>query len=207
MLINLSENDKRAFNLIRNKLIHEGRKPTLREINEVTGGKSPRSASIVIDRLVDMGMLKKVGDNLRLVENSILNPLSIETTNIPLVGTVTCGMPMLAEENIEAYIPISTNLAKKGSRYFLLRASGDSMNEAGINNKDILLIKQQNTADTGQQVVALINDEATVKIFERTSSAIILRPKSSNKIHKPIILTDNCQIQGVVVAVLPPDLI
>lgn len=206
MLINLTDSDKKAFNLIRNRLIHDGKKPTLREINEVTGGKSPRSASIVIERLVKMGMLKWVGDNLRLVENSLLNPTSIETVNIPLVGTVTCGLPMLAEENIETIIAISTNLAKRGGNYFLLRASGDSMNLVGINDRDIILIKQQSTAENNDKVVALINDEATVKIFERTSSAIILRPKSTNSIHKPIVLTDNCQIQGVVVAVLPPDL-
>jgi len=206
MLINLSDTDKKAFNLIRNKLIHEGRKPTLREINEVTGGRSPRSASIVIERLVRMGLLKKVGNNLRLRENPLINPSSIETVDIPLVGTVTCGVPILATENIEALIPVSTQLARKGSNYFLLRASGESMNDAGINGGDILLIRQQSTAYNGEKVVALINDEATVKIFDRTDSAIILRPKSSDTSYKPIIVTDNCQIQGVVIAVLPPDL-
>ncbi len=186
--------------------MHEGRKPTLREINEVTGGKSPRSASIVIDRLVKLGMLRITGNNLRLTGNPALNPSSIETIDVPLVGTVTCGLPMLAIENIETVIPVSTKLAKKGSTYFLLRASGDSMNEAEINNGDILLVRQQSSADDGQKVVALINDEATVKILERRGSAVILRPKSSNKNYKPIILTDNCQIQGVVIAVLPSDL-
>lgn len=206
MLVNLSDGDKKAFNLIRNKLVHEGKKPTLREINEVTGGKSPRSASIVIDRFVKLGLLKRTGVKIRLSEEAVTNTASIETVTIPLVGTVTCGVPMLAVENIEAYISVSTNLAKKGSPYFLLRASGDSMNEAGIQNKDILLVRQQSSAEDGQKVVALINDEATVKIFERKNSAIILRPKSSNKVHKPIILTNNCQIQGVVIAVLPSDL-
>lgn len=207
MLIQLNEKDKKAFNLIRTKLIQEGKKPTLEEINKVTGGKSPRSASIVIERLVRLGFLKWVGVNLRLVENSPLNPVSIETVDVPLVGIVTCGLPMLAEENIETYLQVSTNLAKKGSKYFLLRASGTSMNEAGIQDQDILLIKQQAVADNGQKVVALINDEATVKIFERTRSAIILRPKSTDPKHKPIVVTEDCQIQGVVVAVLPPDLI
>ena len=206
MLINLNDSDKKALYLIRNKLIHEGKKPTLREINEVTGGKSPRSASIVIDRLVRLGFLIRNGDKLRLTEHAVMNTASIETVNIPLIGTVTCGLPILAVENIEAYIPVSTSLAKKGSQYFLLRASGDSMNEAGIQDKDILLVRQQSTAETGQKVVALINDEATVKILERGNSIVILRPKSSNKNYKPIILTDNCQIQGVVVAVLPSDL-
>lgn len=206
MLINLSDTDKKAFNLIRNKLIHAGKKPTLREINEVTGGKSPRSASIVIERLTRMGLLRRVGDNLRLVENSLMSPTSIETVNVPLVGTVTCGLPILAVENIEATIQVSTNLARKGSKYFLLRASGTSMNQAGINEGDILLVRQQSTANKGEKVVALINDEATVKIFDRTDFAIILRPKSSDTSHKPIVVTDNCQIQGVVIAVLPSDL-
>ncbi len=68
------------------------------------------------------------------------------------------------------------------------------------------MIRQQAVAEDGDKVVALINDEATVKIFEQADGAVILRPKSSNKKHKPIILTDNCVIQGVVVAVLPGDL-
>lgn len=206
MIYNLSDTDKKALNLIKTKIINEGRKPTLREINEVTGGKSPRSASIVIDRLERMGLLKKLGTNLHLTENNSNSHLSIETIDVPLVGTVTCGLPMLAQENIEAYIPVSTALAKRSSKYFLLRASGTSMNNAGINDRDIVLIKQQNTADNGDKVVALINDEATIKIFERSNSVIILRPKSRDEKHKPILLTENCQIQGIVIAVLPPDL-
>jgi len=206
MIYNLSETDKKALNLIKNMIINEGRKPTLKEINEVTGGKSPRSASIVIDRLERNGLIRKIGNNLHLTENSTHDQISIETVQVPLIGTVTCGLPMLAQENIEAFIPVSINLAKRGSKYFLLRVSGTSMNMAGINDKDILLVKQQNTADNGERIVALINDEATVKIFERTGSIVILRPKSTDQKHKPIILTDNCQIQGIVIAVLPSDL-
>lgn len=207
MIINLKDSDKKAYNLIRNKILTEGQGPTLKEINAITGGKSPRSASIVLDRLERIGLIKKTGNKLRLTPNPEINPSSVETVEIPLVGTVTCGMPMFAEENIEGYIPISTNLAKKNSRYFLLRAAGTSMNLAGINDKDILLIRQQNTANDGESVVILINDSATVKAFYKSKNAIILRPKSTDSKHKPIVLTENCQIQGVVVAVLPPDLI
>lgn len=206
MIYNLSNTEKKAYSLIKKILINEGRKPTLKEINEVTGGKSPRSASIVIDRLEKIGLLKKVGSNLQLTENKTNDQISIETVDVPLIGSVMCGLPMFAHENIEAYIPVSTDLAKRGAKYFLLRASGTSMNQAGIKDKDIILIKQQNMAENGDRVVALINDEATVKIFERTTSAIILRPKSTEQKHKPIILTDNCQIQGIVIAVLPSDL-
>jgi repressor LexA len=205
MAIDLDEKDKKAYSLIRNKLIHEGKRPTLKEINAVTGGKSPRSASLVIDRLVRMKLLRKSGKNLKLAESPLLNTNSIATMDIPLVGSVACGLPILAQENIEGYIPISTAFARKGSQYFLLRASGDSMNEAGINDGDILLVRQQNHAENGKKVIALINDEATVKILDRRDGAVILRPKSSNPTHKPIIVTENCQIQGEVVTVLPGD--
>jgi repressor LexA len=201
---NLSDKDKKAFALIRNKIIHYGKSPTLSEINEVTGGKSPRSASLVVNRLIEAKMIKKEGRTLKLVGTH--STQSISTINIPLVGSVACGMPIFAEENIETLIPISTALAKTGSKYFILRAKGTSMNDTGINDNDLLLVRQQETADDGQKVVALINDEATVKILEKGNGVVILRPKSKDKSHKPIILTNNCTIQGVVVAVLPSDL-
>ena len=189
---------------VKYKIIHYGESPSLREINDVTGGKSPRSASLVIDRLIDAELIKKIGRQLVLM--GVPSSTSISTVEVPLIGAVTCGTPALAEENIQTYIPVSTALAKKGSKYFILRAIGDSMNQAGINSGELLLIRQQDTAQDGEKVVALINDEATVKIFERANGVVVLRPKSSNKTHKPIILTDNCIIQGVVVAVLPEDL-
>lgn len=204
MMHNLSDKDKKAFALIRNKIVHYGESPALREINEVTGGKSPRSASLVVDRLIAAGLITKNNRSLILTNTQLTN--SISTVDVPLLGAVACGLPMFAEENVQAYIPVSTALAKKGSKYFLLRATGDSMNQAGINNGDLLLVRNQNTADSGERVVALINDEATVKIFERSADAVILRPKSTNKEHKPIVLTDNCIIQGVVQAVLPSDI-
>lgn len=203
---NLSDKDKKAFALIRNKIINYGKNPSLREINELTGGKSPRSASLIIDRLVTSGLVKKIGRDIILT--NMPNENSVSTIDIPLLGSVACGTPIFAEENIQTYLPISTRMVAKGSKHFLLRAFGDSMNSAlnPINSGDILLVRQQNTAENGDVVVALINDEATVKVFERTRDAIILRPRSVNTYHKPIILTNNCMIQGVVVAVLPADL-
>jgi repressor LexA len=81
------------------------------------------------------------------------------------------------------------------------------MDKAGINSGDLLLVRQQYDAENGEKVVALINDEATVKILEKTPEAVILKPSSSNKAHQPIVLTENFMIQGVVVAVLPENLI
>lgn len=204
MIHNLSDKDKKAFAFIRNKIIHYGESPTLREINELTGGKSPRSASLVIDRLVDAGLVQRGTKGLILKASAV--EASISTINVPLVGSVACGTPVFAEENIETYIPISTRMAKSGGRYFLLRASGNSMNKAGVESGSLLLVRQQENAQTGEMVVALINDEATVKTFEKTRDAVVLRSRSTNKDHKPIVLTENCMIQGVVVAVLPADL-
>jgi repressor LexA len=202
----LSDNDKKTFAYIRNRIIHLGVGPTFREINEFTGKSSPRSASLVIERLVRAGLLKKVGRRIKLRDPDLELKTSVATVDVPLVGSVACGVPILAVENIDTYIPVSTALAKKGGSYFLLRAVGNSMNQAGIGDKDILLVRHQNDANNGDRVVALINDEATVKHYERTAQAVILRPKSSEKQHKPIVLTDNCEIQGVVVAVLPSNL-
>jgi repressor LexA len=204
MIDNLSDKDRRAFSFIRNMIISQGRSPSLREINTVTNDSSPRSAGLAIDRLVKAGLLEKKGRDLLLTSER--DSSSVHTVNVKLVNNVACGTPMLAEENVEAEIAVSTALAKPGSKYFLLRASGDSMNQAGINSGDLLLIRQQTTAENGQRVVALINDEATVKEFEKNGDVVILRPRSSSKEHKPIVLTDNCIIQGVVQAVLPSDI-
>lgn len=206
MIENLREKEKKAFAFIRNRIIHQGKAPTLREINVVTGDTSPRSASLVVGRLIAARLLKKAGRKFKLADPVGEDRNSVSTVSVPLVGSVACGSPMLAEENIETYIPVSTALVKKGAKYFLLRASGKSMDEAGIKNGDILLVRQQETANNNERVVALIDDEATVKFFDKVGNVVILRPKSTEPKHKPIVLTDNCRIQGVVVAVIPSDL-
>ena len=202
----LSENDKRVYAFIRNRIVHGYEQPTLREINDITGKSSPRSAVLALERLEKAGLIRRMGRKIRLISSSLEANNSISTIEIPLVGMIAAGAPMLAQQNVETTIAVSTALARPGAKYFLLRVTGDSMNLAGINSGDIILVRQQSTADNGQKVVALINDEATVKILERKGDMIILRPKSSNIENKPIVLTDDCVIQGVVVAVLPADL-
>lgn len=207
----MHNSDKRVYAFIRNRLVHGGDVPTLAEINEVTGRSSPRSAVLALERLERAGFIKRGRRKIRLVSASLEYNKSVSTVNVPLVGHITAGMPMFAEENVQAIIPVTTTLARPGSKYFLLRVVGDSMNLAtikGVKIEDgsIVLVRQQSTIDNGEKVVALINDEATLKILERKNGVVILRPKSSNEKHKPIVLTDNCVIQGVVVAVLPSDL-
>lgn len=206
----LTDSDKKVYSYIRNRVVHGLGTPTLREINEITEKSSPRSAVLVLQRLEKAGLIKRLGRKIRLISESLSSNASISAVNIPLVGTIAAGAPILARQNIETTIPVSTGLARPGFKYFLLHVSGTSMNRAKvrgtkIENGSIVLVRQQNTADNGNIVVALINDEATVKIFEKKNGMVILRPNSSDP-HKPIVLTDNCIIQGVVVAVLPSNL-
>jgi repressor LexA len=202
----LTSKEAETIRVIRNYLMKFGRTPSVRNIQDELGYKSPRSVSLILDRLIELGIIGKDNDGrIRLIQFEIYDEgnENARTTNIPLVGSVACGSPIFAEENIEAVIPVSTKLLNTTNKYFLLRAKGDSMNLSGINDGDLVLIKQQFTAENGNKVVALIDDEATIKIFQRKEDIIILKPNSTNKIHQPIILTSDFRIQGIVVTVIP----
>jgi repressor LexA len=130
------------------------------------------------------------------------NNTTLEIIKVPLLGDVACGIPILAEENIKAEIPISAKLLNSNQQYFILRASGTSMNLAGIQDGDLVLIKQQPTAENGDKVVALIDDDATIKEYHHQGDMIVLIPKSNDNKHQPIILTEDFKIQGVVERVM-----
>ncbi len=200
---NLGIKAKEALKHIRNFIMHRGRMPSMRELMKEMKYKSPLSSMLLLNELAANGFLEKKTDGSYRLLKDLTAGESARTVAIPLVGTASCGMPILAQENIEAMIPVSTALAKPGSSYFLLRAKGDSMNEAGINNGDLILIKQQRTANNGQNVVALIDDEATVKEYQHKGDFVTLLPRSDNKAHQPIILTQDFKIQGVVIATIP----
>ena len=123
-----------------------------------------------------------------------------QAVRVPVLGSIACGIPKFAEENIEEYVRLPVSLFGKGD-FFILRAYGDSMIEAGIEDGDLVLIRQQNIADEGQIVVALIDDEATLKRFypEPQKHRIRLHPENS---HMDDIFVDHCEIQGVAVKVL-----
>src|SRR6185437_3673476 len=182
----LSDSDKKLYVFIRNRIVHGVDGPTLREINEVTGKSSPRSAVLALLRLENAGLIKRAGRKIRLVSPSLEQNRSVTTIDVPLVGSIAAGIPMLAEENIEATIPVSTALARGGAKHFLLRVVGTSMNLARLNGVPItdgtlLLVRRQDTAEDGSIVVALINDEATVKFLERRNGMVILRPTPSDR--------------------------
>tara|TARA_R110000787_G_scaffold246766_4_gene352513 strand:+ start:12291 stop:12914 length:624 start_codon:yes stop_codon:yes gene_type:complete len=201
MFSNLSDKEVEAVKLIRNFILHQGRTPSVRELMKGMNYKSPRSASVIFNILEEKAILKKKSDGgFQIVDFEILEEFGTraQTVKVPLLGNVACGIPIFADENIEAEVSISIEMIKKGYKYFLLRAEGDSMDNAGINNGDLLLIRQQQDAENGDRILALIDDEATVKEYNKSNGMVILKPKSNNKMHQPIILTDNFRIQGVI---------
>ncbi len=205
--LQLTKKETEGIKEIRRWFMDHSRGPSVRELTKLMGYGSTRTAAKLINSLIEKKVLYRGNDNrLKLLKDASENNLNAHTIEVPLVGNIACGAPIFADENIQAYIPISVSFINLGYRYYFLRACGDSMNLAGINDGDLLLIRQQSTADIGQKVVALIDDEATVKIFEVTSEAIILKPKSDNKKHQPIILNRDFLIQGIVVTVLPAEL-
>ncbi len=197
----LSPKEFKGFLFIRDSIRYRGRTPTLQAISDHLGFKSRRSAALLIERLTKKGYVTRaMNGNLRPVREVHESAETERTVKIPLVGTAPCGLPLLAEENVEAMIPVSQRIARPGAVYFLLRASGDSMDQAGIQDGDLVLVRQQPVAQEGERIVALIDDEATIKEYRQRGDQIILTPRSKNSVHKPIILERNFMIQGVVIA-------
>lgn len=201
---NFTEKQLEAIRHIRNGLVHHGRTPSVRKLMAALGYKSPRSAQDILEQLQERGVIRKLqSGDYQLRTDPNLGAARAQTVDVPLVGSVACGGPILAEENIEGFIPVSTAIAKSGSKHYLLHARGDSMDKAGIKSGDMVLVRQRSTADEGDRVVALIDDEATIKEYHRSNGMVVLMPRSTNRRHKPIILTADFQVQGVVVAVIP----
>ena len=117
---------------------------------------------------------------------------------VPVLGAVACGIPKLAEENIEEYIKLPVALFGRGN-FFILRAKGESMINAGIDDGDLVVVRQQNTADYNQIVVALVDDEATLKRFRPADDHIVLHPENPTF---DDIVVDHCIVQGVAVKVI-----
>lgn len=179
------------------KLTKNGVAPTLKEIQERLGYKTTSSVQRHTEALKKKGYIISDKYQKRTLE---VREKGTDLSNIPLVGEIPCGSPILAVENIEAYIPHKVNGDPK--EYFFLKAIGDSMDRAGINDGDLVLVKKQPIPNIGDRVVALVGDEATIKIFKQGDNCVILEPKSTNQEHKPLYIFEDLQIQGKVVDVI-----
>jgi len=175
-----------------------GVSPSTREIAAGTG-LSLATVSRYLSYMRENGMIDYVGQRNIITQRKRMT--STGSNNVPLLGAVSCGIPKFAEGNIEEYVQLPTALFGKGD-FFLLRASGDSMIEAGIDNGDLVLIKHQDHAEPGQIVVALIgDDEATLKRFYPEPQHGIIRLHPENPALDDIIV-ENCAIQGIAVHVM-----
>lgn len=195
--------DKKEIDLlkyIREYIFKNGKNPSFRYLMQKLNYKSHRSIVIIIDTLIEKQILSKNENGIyQISDNYNSDNYNENTVKIPLVGSAACGLPIFADENIELEIPVSNKIASKPYKYFFLRAKGDSMNKAGIENGDMVLIRQQNTANNGDLVVALIDNEATIKQINYNKDAIILKACSTNPDNKSIILSNDFMIQGIVI--------
>lgn len=171
-----------------------GHSPSVREICAATGLRSTSTVHTHLKALKKLGFIdkeEKLGRSIRLVNN---NPAA----TVPILGRVTAGLPILAVEDIEGYIPVSESV-RRGRELFALRIDGDSMINAGILDGDIVVVHKTETAENGEIVVALIEDEATVKRFFKENGHYRLQPENSD--YEPIIV-DQCSILGSVIQVV-----
>ena len=183
----------RIYEYIRNCIQNENFSPTVREICENVGIKSTSTVHYYLQLLEDRGYIVK--DPLK--KRTIKLPGG-GSKAVPLLGTVTAGIPITAIQEVEEYIPVS-NLSGSAEDYFALHVRGTSMIGAGIMDGDIVIVRQVPVADNGDIVVAMIEDEATVKRFYREGGHIRLQPE--NPEFQPIITTD-AVILGKVVSLI-----
>lgn len=207
--IELNKREKAILKFIEKQIQDVGYAPSVREIGKSVGLKSTATVHGYLAKLEQKGYIKKEnqkGRTLRLIkggaeENKTDNSKNLytakELVEVPVIGKITAGEPILAVENVTDTFPIPIDFVGN-SESFMLTVRGESMIEAGILNGDYILVKKQNTANNGEIVVALIEDEATVKTFYKEKDHIRLQPENSTM--DPIIVPD-CQILGKVAGV------
>ncbi|MEF9955454.1 MAG: transcriptional repressor LexA [Clostridium sp.] len=184
---------------IKETILKKGYPPAVREICEAVKLKSTSSVHSHLEQLEKNGYIRRDPTKPRTIEimDDCFNLTRREVVNVPLIGTVAAGTPILAQENIENYFPFPVEMLPN-SEVFMLNVKGDSMIEAGILNKDKVIVEQTNTARNGDMVVALVDDSATVKTFYKENGHIRLQPQNSSM--EPIILGD-VKILGKVIGV------
>lgn len=192
----------RILDVIRESMEERNYAPSMREIGEAVGLSSTASVSHQLNKLELMGYLSRDPRRPRTIdllgEESAATPPSADTAYVPLVGRIAAGIPITADQNVEDVFTLPRQLVGQGD-LFLLKVVGESMIDAAICDGDWVVVRQQQTADNGDIVAALIEDEATVKTFKQRDGHTWLLPR--NSAFEPI-LGDHAVILGKVVAVL-----
>lgn len=183
----INEKQKQIFDYIKEQIAERGMAPSVREICDAVGLRSTSSVQYNLNALEDAGYIKRDANLKRTIR---ICGAAQNVSHIPLVGTVTAGMPILATECVEDYIAVS---GRFGSDTFALRIKGDSMINAGILDGDIIIVEQTPVAENGEIVVVLIGEEATCKRFYKEKGHFRLQPENDK--YDPIIV-EECAILG-----------
>lgn len=195
----ISAKQQEILDYIKSQILERGFPPAVRDICEAVHLKSTSSVHSHLETLEKNGYIRRDPTKPRAIEilDDSFQMLRRETANVPIVGRVAAGEPLLAEQNIEDYFPIPTEFLPN-NQTFLLKVRGESMINAGILDGDCVLVEQRQTASNGEMVVALIEDGATVKTFYKEEGVIRLQPE--NDTMDPIIVRD-VMILGKVIGV------
>lgn len=185
----ITEKQHEILDYMKTQIINRGFPPSVREICEAVNLKSTSSVHSHLESLEKNGYIRRDPSKPRAIEivDDCYNLTRRELVNVPMVGTVTAGQPILAVENIEGYFPIPMEYMPNHET-FMLRVKGESMINAGIFDGDQILVQKQNTASNGDFVVALIEDSVTVKTFYKENGYFRLQPE--NDTMEPIIVND-----------------
>ena len=196
----ITPKQQEILDYIKNEILNRGFPPAVREICEAVNLKSTSSVHSHLEALEKNGYIRRDATKPRAIEiiDDNFNLVRREVVNVPIIGTVAAGQPLLAVENIEGYFPIPAEFMPN-SQSFLLKVKGESMINAGIFDGDQVLVKQQSTAEDGDIVVALIDDGAIVKTFHKEKGYYRLQPE--NDTMEPILVHEGLQILGKVFGV------
>jgi repressor LexA len=192
----LTQRQQEIFDFVRRYVGEHGYPPTVRDIGKAIGLASSSTVHAHLANLEKRGVLRRDPTKPRAIE--VLKDKAKEVVapaGLPVVGQVAAGQPVLADENIEEYVPVP-GIAGGDDGEFVLRVKGDSMKDAGILEGDFVIVRRQETADDGDIVVALVGEEATVKRFFRENDHVRLQPE--NEAMEPI-RTREAQVLGRVV--------
>lgn len=203
MMAKLSKRQQDILNFIKDEVKQKGYPPSVREIGEAVGLASSSTVHGHLARLESKGLIRRDPTKPRAIEildlEGTVQAPDYKIVNVPIVGKVTAGQPITAIENVEEYFPLPERLAPDAEQVFMLEIMGESMMEAGILDGDYVIVRQQQTANNGDIIVAMTeDDEATVKRFFKEKDYIRLQPENSTM--EPIILR-NVSILGKVIGV------
>jgi repressor LexA len=197
----LTNRQREVLEHIATSIRHSGIVPSIREIGQALGMRSPSTVHQHLTALERKGYIKRYGDRMRVMEvlDRRMLPHGEEVAHLPLIGRVSAGVPILAEENIEEMIPVPRKMVGwQDDNCFLLTVRGDSMINAGIHPSDLVIVRSQPTAQPGEIVVALLGDEATVKRLQYEGPRPYLMPENPH--YEPIF--DEFEIIGKVVGLM-----